>query len=205
MTEQWKAIQRWAGVADDGIPGPATARAIIAKAGIAAALAASARKPVEPNWLAVARGKIGIREIKGAKHEPRIVQWFKRVGASWINDDETPWCGAFVGACLQDAGQAIVAGGLAVRAREWMKWGKETPPRLGAIAVFGREGGGHVGFAVGESATAIYVLGGNQSDAVNIMPIAKSRLLGFRWPAGLPLSDQSLPRMTGGTVSRNEA
>ena len=37
MSEQWKQIQRWAGVADDGVPGPATARAIIAKAGIAAA------------------------------------------------------------------------------------------------------------------------------------------------------------------------
>lgn len=35
MTEDWKRIQRWAGVADDGVPGPATARAIIAKAGLA--------------------------------------------------------------------------------------------------------------------------------------------------------------------------
>lgn len=35
MKEDWKAIQRWAGVADDGVPGPATAKAIMAKAGIA--------------------------------------------------------------------------------------------------------------------------------------------------------------------------
>ena len=35
MSEQWKAIQRWAGVAADGVPGPATAAAIVAKAGIA--------------------------------------------------------------------------------------------------------------------------------------------------------------------------
>lgn len=35
MTEDWKAIQRWAGVADDGVPGPATAKAIMEKAGIA--------------------------------------------------------------------------------------------------------------------------------------------------------------------------
>lgn len=34
MTEDWKRIQRWAGVPDDGVPGPATARAVIAKAGI---------------------------------------------------------------------------------------------------------------------------------------------------------------------------
>lgn len=34
MNEQWKLIQRWAGVPADGVPGPQTARAIIAKAGI---------------------------------------------------------------------------------------------------------------------------------------------------------------------------
>ncbi|TXC73977.1 hypothetical protein FSZ31_04445 [Sphingorhabdus soli] len=34
MSEDWKVIQRWAGVTDDGVPGPATAAAIIAKAGI---------------------------------------------------------------------------------------------------------------------------------------------------------------------------
>lgn len=32
----WQRVQRWAGAADDGVPGPATAKAIIAKAGIAA-------------------------------------------------------------------------------------------------------------------------------------------------------------------------
>lgn len=34
MSADWKLIQQWAGVAADGQPGPATARAIIAKAGI---------------------------------------------------------------------------------------------------------------------------------------------------------------------------
>ena len=38
MNQDWKLIQTWAGVAADGIPGPATARGIIAKAGL---------KPVE--------------------------------------------------------------------------------------------------------------------------------------------------------------
>lgn len=33
MTD-WQLIQKWAGVAPDGVPGPATAKAIIAKAGI---------------------------------------------------------------------------------------------------------------------------------------------------------------------------
>lgn len=44
MSEQWKAIQRWAGAAADGVPGPATARAIMAKAGIADRASAPARE-----------------------------------------------------------------------------------------------------------------------------------------------------------------
>lgn len=37
MNAQWQLIQQWAGVAADGIPGPATAAAIIARAGLAPA------------------------------------------------------------------------------------------------------------------------------------------------------------------------
>lgn len=36
MSEDWQCIQRWAGTEPDGVPGPATARAIIAKAGLEA-------------------------------------------------------------------------------------------------------------------------------------------------------------------------
>lgn len=42
MSEDWKRIQRWAGAAADGTPGPQTARAIIAKAGIGNAAMAAA-------------------------------------------------------------------------------------------------------------------------------------------------------------------
>lgn len=35
MSAEWKRIQAWAGTSVDGVPGPATARAIIAKAGLA--------------------------------------------------------------------------------------------------------------------------------------------------------------------------
>ena len=43
-----------------------------------------------------------------------------------------------------------------------------------------------------------YVLGGNQSDAVTIARIAKSRLLGARWPATWPPRLQRLPTMKPG-------
>ena len=61
-----------------------------------------------------------------------------------------------------------------------------------AVLVFERGSGGHVGFAIGQDDTHFFVLGGNQSDAVTIARIAKSRLLGARWPAILALVRQIL-------------
>jgi hypothetical protein len=89
--------------------------------------------------------------------------------------------------------------------RDKDEWGKPSQPALGAVVVFGREGGGHVGFLVGQSADNFYVLGGNQANCVSITPIAKNRALGFRWLASLPASVTALPAMSGWTVSRNEA
>ena len=55
-----------------------------------------------------------------------------------------------------------------------------------------------VGFAIGQDDTHFYVLDGNQSDAVTIARIVKSRLLGARWPATYPPRLQRLPTMKPG-------
>lgn len=164
-----------------------------------------AASSADPPWLAIARTLIGQREIKGPTHNNWIAKGWARLDAGWFNDDETPWCGFFVAHCIDAAGLPYPGKGLFARAKAWLDWGEPVQPVLGAVAVFGRDGGGHVGFAVGESASHIYVLGGNQGNMVNIMPIAKDRLLGFRWPSSMAPPDAPLPRMSGGTVSRNEA
>ncbi|EDR9797697.1 TIGR02594 family protein, partial [Salmonella enterica subsp. enterica serovar Zongo] len=58
----------------------------------------------EPKWLAEARRYIGEREIKGAQHNPLIVQMWRDIKRGGIKDDETPWCAAFVGAVLEHVG-----------------------------------------------------------------------------------------------------
>ena len=63
-------------------------------------------------------------------------------------------------------------------ARNWLLFGQDTKPVTGAALVFEPGPGGHVGFALGQDDTHFVVLGGNQSDAVTIGRIAKSRLLG---------------------------
>ena len=69
---------------------------------------------------------------------------------------------------------------------------------IGAVVIFERGSGGHVGFAIRQDDTNFCVLGGNQSDAVTIAHIAKSRLLGARWSATYPSRLQRLPTMKPG-------
>jgi len=162
-------------------------------------------------WLSAARSKLGIREVAGSKHDPTILGWLKLLGAWWSNDEE-PWCGAFVAICLREAGLPIIAHWY--RARAWAEWGVATTPRVGALLVFGRDGGGHVGWYLGQALRPVdgrtilcfRVRGGNQSNMVCDAWIPAGRLIGSRWPAGVPVStDPVTLTATGGAVSTNEA
>lgn len=157
-----------------------------------------------PLWLVEARKYEGLREIPGPKHNPTITGWLNKLRA-WWTDDETPWCGTFVAHCLKASGLPIIENWF--RAKEWAEYGsnlRSTHVAPGAILVFAREGGGHVGFYVGEDASFFYVLGGNQSNSVNVMKLAKARCIAIRWPKGVPVMGKPV-RMAGGIVSRNEA
>lgn len=159
---------------------------------------------MKPRWLRLAEGYVGVREVRGPRHNPTIIRWLERLNAWWSND-EVPWCGVFCAAVMQEAGLPYPK--LYMRAKAWSDYGALLrPDRLapGAILVFDRKGGGHVGFYVGEDAGFYYVLGGNQSNAVNVMKLGKSRLVASRWPRGEPVIGKPV-YMTGGMVSTNEA
>lgn len=139
----------------------------------------------ELRWIGEARSNIGVLEIKGANHNPKIVQWWKDIKRGGIKDDETPWCAAFVGAMLERNG---IKSSRFESASSYLKWGVQLhEPAYGCVVVFTREGGGHVGFVVGKDENGnLLVLGGNQSDAVNIKSFSRSRVTGYRWPDGEP-------------------
>ena len=156
-------------------------------------------------WIERARAYIGTREIKGPKHESRILGWWKAIKRGGIKDDETPWCAAFVGGVLEECG---IASSRFESARSYLEWGTALPsPVYGCVVVFTREGGGHVGFVVGKDRTGnLMVLGGNQGDAVNIKPFALGRVSGYRWPKGVAIQGGKLPTIaSNGALSSNEA
>lgn len=157
-------------------------------------------------WIKSARSKIGIREVKGSGNNPLIVGWLKNLKSAWL-DDLTPWCGTFVAQCLKESGLNYPS--TWYRAKDYLQMSvKLDKPAYGCIVVFGRVGGGHVGFVVGQDKHGnLMVLGGNQGDAVNIKPFSKDRVLGYRWPGIYPLPERY--RLTlldsDGKVSTNEA
>lgn len=75
MTD-WQDIQHWAGVTADGIPGPATARAIKAKAGIGDTIVVEA--PVEAHTDLTARAVLEI-----AEHEGVVLEAYKDSVGVW--------------------------------------------------------------------------------------------------------------------------
>jgi len=140
-----------------------------------------------PLWLSVARTYVGTSEIPGPKHNSTIQRWLTKLGAWWV-DDETPWCGVFCAAVMQQAFQPYPK--MYMRAKAWETYGEAlslSNLAPGAILVFMRQGGGHVGFYVGEDRMHYHVLGGNQRNSVNVMRIAKNRITAARWPRGVPL------------------
>ncbi len=139
----------------------------------------------QPPWMPYAWADTGQHETAGSDTNPRIAVYFRLAGHREITDDETAWCAAFVGACLEQAG---VRCSRSLAARSYLTWGIDAGgPQIGAITVLSRGGDpslGHVGFLVGISGTQVKLLGGNQSDSVSVATFDRSRVIGYRLPAG---------------------
>lgn len=158
-----------------------------------------------PKWIEEAQRHIGLKEVPGKADNPTIQRWLKTLNAWWF-DDATPWCGTTVAYCMKHAGFEVPK--MWMRAKAWIDWGQTLRrPVHGCIVVFERQGGGHVGFVVGEDGKGnLMVLGGNQGDKVSIAPFSVTRAIAYRYPPGLPIPTTMLARMeSDGKLSTNEA
>lgn len=139
----------------------------------------------EPIWLQRARADIGQRETNGRNDSPWIRKMLGALKADWLLGQ--PWCGGAVAAWMQAVNVQPAKNWW--RAKAWLDWGLMIgTPALGAVVVFERQGGGHVGLVVGRDQRGrLLVLGGNQGDAVSIAPFDPARVVGYRWPAAVPI------------------
>jgi len=162
---------------------------------------------MSPAWLVEAKKYIGLKEITGVKHEPLIIQWWKKIKRGGIKTDEVPWCAAFVGAMLENVG---IVSSRYESAKSYLAWGSRLArPAHGCIVVFERTGGGHVGFLYGyDESGRLLILGGNQGNKVSIAPFTKDRVVGYMWPKLIPQTLDKIPVYSGYAAqsgSTNEA
>lgn len=175
-------------------------------------------------WVAEGRRYIGLREnVSKTAHNPILLNMLGQMGTfngesrAWWREDETPWCGLYVGYILGVSKRYVVKEWY--RAREWESTylTKLEKPAYGCIVTFTRNGGGHVAIVVGvDSRGNLMCMGGNQSNMVSIAPFSLDRVTGYYWPSfwhdgeivkSVPHSDRySLPLLrSNGQVSTNEA
>src|ERR1700704_1751416 len=162
-----------------------------------------------PPWLATMREVTGTQEYSGSADNAVILEWARFIGEKYpemrsycaqYNHDAVAWCGLTVAYCMAKNGIRPVFGKSEnerfLRAGAWRAFGvRLDKPKLGCVMVFTRNGGGHVALYEGEEGNDYLIRGGNQSDAVNLMRMHKSKFTAAVWPPnaaiGTPASEHA--------------
>ena len=142
----------------------------------------------KPKHLTIAEKELGVKEIKGSSHNPRIIEYHSKTGG--FTTDEVPWCASFMVWVFKQAGYST--SGLNAAARSFAKssaLSRLDKPYYGSVIVFkynnNTSWSGHVGIVVDIVNGKYKVLGGNQSDSVKYSYFGKSKVEGFYWPNGV--------------------
>jgi len=167
-----------------------------------------------PRTIAEALKHFGVTEVDGSGNNATIMDWANELtiagcDLSNYSRDSVPWCGLFCAiVTYKRRGNIKEVVKTPLWARSWVNYGKPVQTAgLGDVLVFTRNGGGHVGFYVAEDKDCYHVLGGNQKNQVNIVPILKKRLLAARRPIYIntPATVKPYTVGAGGIISTNEA
>ena len=134
---------------------------------------------------------VGLREARGPVHNAHVLAMLQ-LDNTWVQDDETPWCSAFVNyVCWL----LRLPRSKSLSARSWLSVGTPVAVEeavIGFDIVILKRGEepqpgpevlqapGHVGFFAGLSSKTVHLLAGNQNDQVSVAPFPISRILGVR-------------------------
>ena len=133
---------------------------------------------------------MGLKEVGGATHNPHVLAMLQ-LDSKWVENDETPWCSAFVNyVCWL----VSVKRSRSLAARSWLLVGTSIPlsdAERGDIVVLKRgkepqpganviKANGHVAFYAGQDDSTVQLLGGNQGNTVSIASYPKTSILSVR-------------------------
>lgn len=135
--------------------------------------------------LALAHRFAGLRELPGSASHPFIVWAHSLCHLGNAQPDAVPWCSSFVNAI---AWMLDLTRSESAAARSWLLVGQpveleQAAPGFDVVVL--RRGAspaaGHVGFYVGPGPGGlVYLLGGNQGDAVGVAAFKVDDILGVR-------------------------
>lgn len=163
-----------------------------AEAELKAEVAKIQTKVNDNNILAAMQSYRGMCEIKGEKHNKKLIELAKKAGFDWYTKDEIPWCAVMMNICCMIANLPRTNSAMA---KSFLKWGRrvsldEARENIGkVVAVFHRgsdsnDPAGHVTVVedISEDGTSIIGIGGNQGNCVksSYMPINTWRFIEFR-------------------------
>lgn len=118
----------------------------------------------------------------GIKTNPEVLKYFTEIGYDYIDEDETPWCAAFLNWVLR---KCNIQTPNKLNARSFLEMGIITSqPVVGDLVILWRINPagpyGHCGLFIKETETLVWILGGNQNSRVCIQAYSKNQLLGYR-------------------------
>ena len=148
-------------------------------------------KKIEITAYDLAQRFVGMTEVAGKVSNPQILAMLQ-LDQAWPEGDEVPWCSAFVNYITW---LLRLPRSKSLGARSWLQVGipiNLEDAELGFDVVILKRGGenqpgpdvinapGHVGFFVGGDKDIVLILGGNQSDSVNVSRFFVQNILGIR-------------------------
>jgi uncharacterized protein (TIGR02594 family) len=149
---------------------------------------------IQPTWITAGLKDLGFHETGDNQG---IESFIAQAHCGELGD---PWCAIWANAKLEQSGIRGTRSPSSQSFRHDPNFVVLDGPALGAIAVYWRgspdSGLGHVGFYMGETATQILTLGGNESDAVRKQFEPKSKLRGYWWPKSVPLPQGGVIKVT---------
>jgi uncharacterized protein (TIGR02594 family) len=124
----------------------------------------------------------GLKEVDGVASNPEIIAMGKDLGFDVADDSTTAWCSLLVNYFAKKCGYEYSG---KLDARSWLKMPVVAlKPSIGDVVVLWRESPsswkGHVGVFINWDEKNIWILGGNQSNQLNISAYPREQLLGFR-------------------------
>lgn len=183
-----RAFQGAQGLPQTGVADKVTVDALRQEPGLAPSSPPPPLGAVErmPPWMAEMNRRAGLNEVRD---NAALSDWLRSWGRFLGNPKDLPWCGDAVETCVAKTLPDEPLPSNPFFAQAWAKFGKDVgSPIVGAIGVIRwTPSSGHVGIVAGVSGDRVNLLGGNQSNAINVSSFPRSKFIAFRWPSTFPV------------------